>query len=102
MDNKVIATKEVDKTLLCRAANGDIFRVKSMFDLVGVPPPLCALDGLATCWAYHSQGGAVQTATASGTTVPPRRRTWDLCENTQGRFGQNYDEIEPRRDWIIK
>ena len=52
-----IPTKEVDKTLLCRAANGDRFRVKSMFALVGVPPPLCASDGLATCWAYHSQGG---------------------------------------------
>ena len=52
-----IPTKEVDKTLLCRAANGDRVRVKSMFALVGGPPPLRASDGLATCWAYHSQGG---------------------------------------------
>ena len=48
-----IPTKEVDKTLLCGAANGDRVRVKSMFALVGGPPPLCASDGLATCWAYH-------------------------------------------------
>ena len=49
-----IPTKEVDETLLCRAANGDRVRVKSMFALVGGPPPLRASDGLATCWAYHS------------------------------------------------
>ena len=77
-----IPTKEVDKTLLYRAANGDRVRVKSMFVLVGGPPPLRASDGLENCWAYHSQGGAVQTATVSGTTVPPRRRTWDIGENT--------------------
>ena len=52
-----IPTKEVDKTLLCGAANGDRVRVKSMFALVGGPPPLRASDDLATCWAYHSQGG---------------------------------------------
>ena len=52
-----IPTKEVDDTLLCRAANRDRVRVKSMFALVGVPPPLRASDGLATFWAYHSQGG---------------------------------------------
>ena len=42
-----IPTKEVDETLLCGAANGDRFRVKSMFALVGGPPPLRASDGLA-------------------------------------------------------
>ena len=52
-----IPTKEVDKTLLYRAANGDRVRVKSMFTLVGGPPPLRASDGLENCWAYHSQGG---------------------------------------------
>ena len=52
-----IPTKEVDETLLCEAANGDKVRVKSMFALVGGPPPLRVSDGLATCWAYHSQVG---------------------------------------------
>ena len=52
-----IPSREVDVTLLCRAENGDRVRVKSMFALVGVPPTLCASDGLATCWAYHLQGG---------------------------------------------
>ena len=52
-----IPAKEVDETLLCRAANGDIVRVKKTIALVGGPPPLRASDGLATCWAYHSQGG---------------------------------------------
>ena len=53
-----IPTKEVDKTLLCGEANGDRVRVKSMFALVGGPSPLRASDGIAACWAYHSQGGA--------------------------------------------
>ena len=52
-----IPSKELDDKLLCRAAHGDRFRVKSMFALVGGPPPLRASDGLSTCWAYHSQGG---------------------------------------------
>ena len=52
-----ILSKEVDDTLLCGATNGDRVRVKSMFTLVGGPPPLRVSDGLATCWAYHSQGG---------------------------------------------
>ena len=52
-----IPTKEVDKTLLCGAANGYRVRVKSMFALIGGPPPLRTSDGLETCWAYHSQGG---------------------------------------------
>ena len=52
-----IPTKEVDKTLLCGAANGDRVRVKSMFALVGGPPPLRASYGLANFWAYHLQGG---------------------------------------------
>ena len=43
-----IPTKEVDNTLLCGAANGDRVRVKSMFALVGGPPPLRVSDGLAT------------------------------------------------------
>ena len=43
-------------THLCGAANGDCVRVKRMFALVGGPPPLRALDGLETFWAYHSQG----------------------------------------------
>ena len=43
-----IPSREVDDTLLCGAANGDRVRVKSMFALVGGPPPLHASDGLAT------------------------------------------------------
>ena len=54
---ETIPSKEVDETLLCRAANGDRVRVKSMFALVGGPLPLRASDGLATCWDYHFQGG---------------------------------------------
>ena len=52
-----ITTKEVDETLFCGAANGDRVRAKTMFTLVSGPPPLRVLDGLATCWAYHSQRG---------------------------------------------
>ena len=51
---KPIPPREEDDTLLYRAANGDRVRVKSMFVLVGGPPPLRTLDGLATCWDYHS------------------------------------------------
>ena len=51
-----IPSKEVDNTLLCGEANGDRVRVKSMFALVGSPPPLCASDGLITFWAYYLQG----------------------------------------------
>ena len=46
-----IPSREVDDTLLCRAANGDRVRVKSMFALVGGPPTLRTLDGLVTSWA---------------------------------------------------
>ena len=52
-----IPSREVDDTLLCGAANGDRVWVKIMFALVGGPPLLRTADGLATCWAYHSQGG---------------------------------------------
>ena len=52
-----IPNKEVDDTLLCRAANGDRVRIKNMFALFNGPPLLHASDGMATCWAYHSQGG---------------------------------------------
>ena len=54
-----IPAKEVDKTILCGAANGDRVIFKKMFALVGGPPPLRASDGLATCWDYHSQGGCI-------------------------------------------
>ena len=49
--------KEVNNTLICGEANGNRVRVKSMFYLVSGPIPLRASDGLATFWAYHSQGG---------------------------------------------
>ena len=45
-------------------------------------------------------GGAVQTATASGTTVPPRRRTLALGRNTQGGFGRNSDRTGTKQDQI--
>ena len=72
-----ISSIEVDETLPCRSANRDRVWVKSMFALVGGPPSLRVSDGLATFWAYHLQGGAVRTATASETTVLPWRRTLD-------------------------
>ena len=52
-----IPSSDVDDTFLCGAANGDRVRVKGIFALVGGPPPLHALDGLETCWAYHLQWG---------------------------------------------
>ena len=72
-----IPTKEVDETLLCGAANGDRVRVKSMFALVGGPPPLYASDGLATCWAYHSQGGCSSNCD----------RKWDHCPSAAEDLG---------------
>ena len=64
-----IPTKEVDNTLLCGAANGDRVRVKSMFALVGGPPPLRTSGGLEIFWAYHSQGGCSSNC----------NRKWDHC-----------------------
>ena len=52
-----IPSREVDNTLLCRTANKYRVRVKSMFALVGGPPPLRTLDGLSNFWDYQSQGG---------------------------------------------
>ena len=72
-----IPTKEVDKTLLCGAENGDRVRVKSMFALVGGPTPLRASGGLATCWAYHSQGGCSSNFD----------RKWDHCPSAAKDLG---------------
>ena len=72
-----IPTKEVDKILLCGAANGDRVRVKSMFALVSGPPPLRAPNGLATCWAYHSQGGCSSNCD----------RKWDHCPSAAEDLG---------------
>ena len=89
-----IPTKEVDDTLLCRAVNGDRVRVKSMFTLVGGPPLLRASDGLATFWAYHSQGGVQfklrpQVGTLSlrggGPSTSAGIRRVDLGETMTGR-----------------
>ena len=77
-----IPTKEVDKTLICGATNGDRVRVKSMFALVGGPPPLCVSDGLATCWAYHSQGGYSSYCD----------RKWDHCTSAA-------EDLGPRREY---
>ena len=77
-----IPTKEVDKTLLRGATNGDRVRVKSMFALVGGPPSLRASDGLATCWAYHLQGGCSSNCD----------RKWDHCPSAA-------EDLGPRREY---
>ena len=77
-----ILSKEVDDTLLCGATNGDRVWVKSMFTLVGGPPPLRVSDGLATCWAYHSQGGWSSNC----------GRKWDHCPSAA-------EDIGPRREY---
>ena len=66
-------------------ANGDIVRVNSMFSLVSGPPPLRAPDGLATCWAYHSQGGCCSNCD----------RKWDHCPSTAEDLGprQEYPKL---------
>ena len=77
-----IPSREVDETLLCGVANGDRVRVKIIFALVGAPPPLCASDGLVTCWAYHSQGGRSSNCD----------RKWDHCSSAA-------EDIGPRREY---
>ena len=72
-----IPTKEVDETLLCRAANGGRVRFKGMFALVGGPPPLRVSDGLTTCWAYHLHGGFSSNYD----------RKWDHCPSTAEDLG---------------
>ena len=72
----------MDKTLLYRAASGYRVRVKSMFALVVIPPPLRASDGLVTFWSYHSQGGCSSNYD----------RKWDHCPSTA-------EEIDPRQDY---
>ena len=79
---ETIPSEEVDDTLLCGAANGDIVRVNSMFALVGSPPPLCVSDGLSTCWDYHSQGGCSSNC----------NRKWDHCPSAA-------EDIGPRREY---
>ena len=77
-----IPSRGVDETLLCWAANGDRVWMKSMFALVGSPLPLCALDGPATCWAYHLQGGCSSNC----------NRKWDHCTSAA-------EDIVPRREY---
>ena len=77
-----IPSKEVYDTLLCGAANGDRVWVKSMFDLVGGPPPPRASDGLGTCWAYHSQGGFSSNCD----------QKWDHCPSAA-------EDIGPRQEY---
>ena len=77
-----IPSREVDDTLLCGAANRDRVRVKSMFALVGVPPHLRASDGLATFWAYHSQGKCSSNCDSK----------WDHCLSAA-------EDIDPRREY---
>ena len=79
---ETIPSKEVDETLLCGAANGDCIRVNSMFALFGGPPSLCASDGLATCWAYQSQGGCSSNCD----------RKWYHCPSAA-------EDIGPRREY---
>ena len=77
-----IPSREVDETLLCGSTDRDRVRVKRMFALVGGPPPLRVLDGLATCWAYHSQGGCSSNCD----------RKWDHCPYAA-------EDIDPRREY---
>ena len=77
-----IPSRELDNTLLYRAANGDHVRVKSMFALVGGPPPLRASDGLETCWAYPLQGGCSSNCDLK----------WDHCPSVA-------EDIGPRREY---
>ena len=72
-----IPAKEVDEKLLCGAANRDRVQVKKKFTLVGGPPPLRASDGLATCWAYHLQGGCSSNCDCK----------WDHCPSTAEDLG---------------
>ena len=72
-----IPAKEVEETLLYGAANRDRVRVKKMFTLVGGPPLLRASDGLATCWAYHLQGGCSLNYD----------RKWDHCPSAAEDLG---------------
>ena len=76
---------EVDETLCCKAANGDKVRVRQMFSLVGGPPPLRVSDGLATCWAYHSQGGCSSNCD----------RAFDHCPSSA-------EDIGPRREYAAR
>ena len=77
-----IPSREVDNNLLYGSANGDRVQVKSMFSLVGGPPPFRASDGLATCWAYHLQGGFSSNCD----------RKWDRCPSVA-------EDIGPRREY---
>ena len=81
-----IPSREVDKTLICGAANGERVRVKSMFALVGSPPPLRASDGMGTCWAYHLQGGCSSNCD----------RKWDHCPSAAEDIGLRREYAE----WI--
>ena len=76
-----VPSKGVDDTLLCWAANGDRVRVKIMFTLVGGPPPLRTPDGLATFWAYHSQGGCNSNYD----------RKWDHCPSAAEDLGPRWE-----------
>ena len=73
----LIPSREVDETLLYGAANRYRIRVKCMFALVGGTPPLRASDGLATCWAYHSQEGCSSNCD----------RKWDHCPSAPEDIG---------------
>ena len=75
-----VQSREVDETLLCRAVNRDQVRVK--FAMVGSPLPLRVSDGLATCWAYHLQGGCNLNC----------NRKWDHCPSAA-------EDIGPRREY---
>ena len=82
-----IPSREVDETLLCGAANGDRVRVKIMFALVGGPHPSVRWMAWQLAGPTNRRGGAVRTATISGTTVPPPRRILARGRNTQDGFG---------------
>ena len=72
-----ITTKELDETLFCGAANGN--------RVVGGPSPLRVSDGLATCWAYHLQGGCSSNCD----------RKWDHCPSAA-------EDLGPRRAYTAR
>ena len=72
----------MDETILCGAANGDRVQVKSMFVLVGAPPPLRASDGLALAGPTTRRGGCSLNYD----------RKWDHCTSAA-------EEIDPRQEY---
>ena len=72
-----VPQRSMSSTSLVEMGDRGRVRVKSIFALVGGPPPLRASDGLATCWAYHSQGGCSSNCD----------HKWDHCPSAAEDLG---------------